>query len=122
MGRLCGFDGLKVTLLGKSSSILIRGEAGGASYARGRMELATQDGKEGGPPWLGPVGGMFDRGVGGEERCENTEVAIEPGLKGEQSWERRRGGDVQITQKGGEGVPVSQGPIWRGHWRREDRM
>ena len=41
MGRLCGFDGLKVTPLGQTSGILIRGEAGGAGNAEGRVEFAS---------------------------------------------------------------------------------
>ena len=39
VGRLCSLDDFKVAPLGRSGCILVRGEVGGAGYARGRVEL-----------------------------------------------------------------------------------
>ena len=111
MGRLCSFDGLKITPLGKTSSILIRGEAGGASYARGRVEFTSQDGKKGGPPGLRSVRGPLDWGVGGEAGGKGREVAVEPALEGEPGWELSGGREDPFGQKGGAGVPLGQGPF-----------
>ena len=110
VGRLCSLDGLKIALLGQSGCVLVRGEAGGAGYAGGRVELPPQDGEKGGPPRLGSMGRPLDWGVGGEEGSESREMVVEPSLEGEQGWELR-GGREKPRRPGGEcGSPSQSGP------------
>ena len=71
------------------------------------MEFMSKDGKKGGPPGLRSVRGSFDWGVRGEEGGQSGEVAVEPTLEGDQGWKLWGGGEDQIAQKMGEGVPIS---------------
>ena len=86
------------------------------------MEFAPQDCEKGGPPGLGSVRGSLDRGVGSEKGGKDREVAVEPGLEREPGWKLWGGGEDQVTQKGDEGLPISQGPVRSGQWWGKNRM
>jgi len=80
VGFLCCFKGFEVALRGKAGSSLVGGGGGGTRAVGGRVKLTPKDREDGGPPWLGSVGGSLERCVRGKEGSHAGELRIEPGL------------------------------------------
>jgi len=80
VGFLCRFDGFEVALFGKTGSSLVGGGGGGTRAAGGRVKLTPKDREDGGPPWLGSMGGSLERCVRGKKGSDTGELRIEPGF------------------------------------------
>ena len=111
MSHLGGFDSLEVALLGEVGSCTISREVRGAGFSCGRVELISEEGKEGGPPRLRTVSGAFGAGVRGKKSGEAREMLVEPGFKGEPGGERMRLGNGEVFEKWGKGGPIGQGRL-----------
>jgi len=67
LGFLCCFNGFEVALLGKAGSSLVGGGGGAPRGVGGRVKLTPKDREDGGPPWLGSMGGSLERWERGTE-------------------------------------------------------
>ena len=70
MSRLGGFAALEVALLGEVGGCTIGREVREAGFPCGRVELFSEEGKQGGPQGLRLIGSAFGGGVGDKESGE----------------------------------------------------
>ena len=90
MSRHGSFDGLEVALVGEVGSCTISRKVRGAGFSCGGVEFFSEEGEQGGPPWLQAIGGAFGEAVGGKVSGEAREVLVKPGFKRSPGGESRR--------------------------------